>query len=580
MKTTDDALTSANVPGDTPRKAVLYVRQSRRRESGASPSAQKRKLQAYAQEHGIEVVAVEQDIGKSGWARDVERPGFNAMQDHIREGRANTLLAYRLDRITRQGLEFWVQFAAFLDRHQALVISIDDRIDSSAGLRGLAGQEAVNAVMRAEQESMDTSARVSSAKAEVRDLGAHMGGPAPYGFSIERRKMWNEDEEREIGHSFLVPNPEQAIIVNEVIDNLLDGATIAGEIRRLNGLGIPSARGKEWTRTRLYAAVRHPAIAGYYTRTVKQGNTQCNAKWEILQDENGESRIAWEPIVPASKYWKLRAQFEGREMKKPRGGKAFATGRGILFCVSCGSPMSANLNKVPERASYRCPRSGALKEDSRFSYCPKPVHIQMHLVDDWLRQLVTSRIMGLDAASLEDWDLIRAAARAFNATRMDSDLARRREEAEVQIGLVMSQFEELDRLQEEGAYSGEMGRKRFIDASARLEKKLAAARERLASLPQGQEPDDVDGFLDWVEHMREDGPGGWSDDAFFELARLILVKVEVIPFFVGARGKNGHLRLRTTWRTPDDSAALVERHGDEPGVKLPELPEPPATLRS
>jgi len=84
-------------------KLVGYVRVSRvsgrSGETFISPSVQRDAVKAYAKAHGHRIVKWEDDLDEPGSRLD--RPGFNRARDLVRSGRAEGIIAAKLDRLTR-----------------------------------------------------------------------------------------------------------------------------------------------------------------------------------------------------------------------------------------------------------------------------------------------------------------------------------------------------------------------------------------------------------------------------------------------------------------------------------------------
>src|SRR5690348_10382838 len=83
--------------------ASIYVRNSKAiGERNLSQAGMLDDCQALAEQLGLQVVARHVDNGKSGAIRD--RPEFTAWLDDAREGRAEVLISWAGDRLTREGV--------------------------------------------------------------------------------------------------------------------------------------------------------------------------------------------------------------------------------------------------------------------------------------------------------------------------------------------------------------------------------------------------------------------------------------------------------------------------------------------
>ena len=107
----EPAMTAPTIPGrrTRPRRpapstaAVGYLRVSTadQADSGAGLDAQRAAVTAYADRHGLHVIAWHTDAGVSGGVAPDDRPGMSAALDDLQARRAGTLIAAKLDRVSR-----------------------------------------------------------------------------------------------------------------------------------------------------------------------------------------------------------------------------------------------------------------------------------------------------------------------------------------------------------------------------------------------------------------------------------------------------------------------------------------------
>ncbi|HEY2330536.1 MAG TPA: recombinase family protein, partial [Acidimicrobiales bacterium] len=85
-------------------RAILYTRLSIDRDGTAEgPDRQRADCRRLAEAKGWEVVAEYEDRDMSAFSGK-RRPGYEAVLDDLRSGRADVVLAWKLDRLSRQGL--------------------------------------------------------------------------------------------------------------------------------------------------------------------------------------------------------------------------------------------------------------------------------------------------------------------------------------------------------------------------------------------------------------------------------------------------------------------------------------------
>lgn len=113
-----------------PRRVVGYVRVStdQQADSGAGLAAQRAAILAEVERRGWRLVEMAEDAGVSG--KDLKRPGVQAALDALGEGRADTLVVAKLDRLSRSLQDFSGLMATAQTQRWALV-ALDANVDTS-----------------------------------------------------------------------------------------------------------------------------------------------------------------------------------------------------------------------------------------------------------------------------------------------------------------------------------------------------------------------------------------------------------------------------------------------------------------
>ncbi|WP_181143691.1 recombinase family protein [Streptomyces cinnamoneus] len=110
-------------------------------------------------------------------------PGPDALREAVRTGECDVVVVFKLSRPTRRGAREALNSEAELREHGVSSISATERFVDTSDPTGVALIAAL-----AEQESKSTSGFVRSAKTELRDIGSHTSGIAPYGFTTTREQ--------------------------------------------------------------------------------------------------------------------------------------------------------------------------------------------------------------------------------------------------------------------------------------------------------------------------------------------------------------------------------------------------------
>lgn len=154
---------------------VAYLRVSTDEQvgSGAGLAAQRTTITAEAERRGWTIVEWFEDAGISGGKGIEERPGLAAAVDAIEAGQAGTLLAAKLDRISRSVLDM----AGLMDRSRRGawgLVTCDLAIDTSSPTGEAAAQ--MMAVF-SQLERRLIGQRTREALAEKRAAGVRLGRP-------------------------------------------------------------------------------------------------------------------------------------------------------------------------------------------------------------------------------------------------------------------------------------------------------------------------------------------------------------------------------------------------------------------
>ena len=159
-----------------PTRAAGYVRVSTERQAteGLSLGEQERRLRAYAEARGWELVELYTDAGISG-KRD-DRPALRRLLAQL--DRFDTLIIPKLDRLGRSNRHLLDVFEQ-LEAADVQLVSVSEAIDTSTPIGKLL--RSVLSAM-AEFEADNISERVKAVTERRAREGGHHGGPRPYGY--------------------------------------------------------------------------------------------------------------------------------------------------------------------------------------------------------------------------------------------------------------------------------------------------------------------------------------------------------------------------------------------------------------
>ena len=164
------------------KKCGLYMRVSTEDQAreGFSLPEQKERLEAFCKFKGYEIVDYYEDAAKTG----NHRPEFERLKDDIKAKRINTIVALKLDRITRSIYD-WENLMTFLDENNAYLDCVNDEINTTSAN----GKMISRLLMSVSQNEIErTSERTKVGMAGAIKNG-HIPHKAPLGYKHEDRKL-------------------------------------------------------------------------------------------------------------------------------------------------------------------------------------------------------------------------------------------------------------------------------------------------------------------------------------------------------------------------------------------------------
>lgn len=330
-----------SLPTAPPGTASGYVRLSRAADTAnLSLDGMIADVERTAARHGLTLIGpVHVDNGRSGAIRN--RPALTAWLSDATELRAGTLIAYSVDRMSREGSNF---AGPLLDVLEGLDSVTGARVRNTVRLLDTQGLDSDNAafrlsfLIRAEQARDELHAmrrRAQDRDARAKAQGRWTHGPAPFGWQLEPGPH---------GGNVLAPNEHEAELLRTAADAIIGGTTITEAARELSRTASTRAGGP-W-RTHVLGRV----LASDRTRQLL-GTTRSNAV---------RSRVT--------------------EAKRgPRGERARKRLlSGILLCSGCSEPLNVGSRIARDGkpvALYRC---GSY---SRGWECPQPVTITAEIAE-------------------------------------------------------------------------------------------------------------------------------------------------------------------------------------------------------
>ncbi len=170
---------------DEKKKCGLYMRVSTEDQAreGFSLPEQKERLESFCKFKGYEIIDYYEDAGISAKTGN-HRPEFERLKDDIKAKKINTIVALKLDRITRSIYD-WENLMTFLDENDAYLDCVNDEINTTTAN----GKMISRLLMSVSQNEIErTSERTKIGMAGAIKQG-HIPHVAPLGYKHEDKKL-------------------------------------------------------------------------------------------------------------------------------------------------------------------------------------------------------------------------------------------------------------------------------------------------------------------------------------------------------------------------------------------------------
>jgi site-specific DNA recombinase len=221
------------------------------------------------------------DGGYSGG--NMERPGLRRLLADIAAGKVDTIVVYKVDRLTRALTDF-ARIVEVLDARGASFVSVTQSLNSTTSM----GRLTLNVLLSfAQFEREVTGERIRDKIAASKRKGMFMGGPVPIGYRVHERKLLiDEQEAATVRHIFTryVELGSGSALVEEL--------RAAGYRTKLRQVGDRVVGGIPFERGVLFHLLANPIYVG---KVVHKDATHDGEHAAIIDDalwQNVQQRIA------------------------------------------------------------------------------------------------------------------------------------------------------------------------------------------------------------------------------------------------------------------------------------------------
>ena len=328
------------------RRAVVYARVSTdaQERDGTSLDTQERGCAELATSHGWSLVRCIRDAA-SGF--DLDREGIETLRGMLRRGEVDVVIAYAVDRLSRNQNHIGVLFDEVEQAGARLEFVTERFEDTAVGRFILAARAFV-----AEVEREKIAERTMRGKAE-----RARSGRLPQGTG---RGLYGYRYDSESGTREIVP--EQARVVRRIFEDFAAGGSCHGITETLNREGIPAFSGGRWHALTARRILLNEAYAGrtVYRRTrVEKVRDPVRGRWvrrvtERDEEEWIEIEGVTPAIVPRALFDRARSRLMDPERRRRSSPSRVYSLRGRLRCARCGAAMVGHAANRARYHYYRC----------------------------------------------------------------------------------------------------------------------------------------------------------------------------------------------------------------------------------
>lgn len=278
-------------------------------------------------------------------AKNTDRPDFQKMMARVRTGEFTHILVWKIDRISRNLLDFAAMYQE-LKELGVTFVSKNEQFDTSTAI----GEAMLKIILVfAELERHMTSERVTAAMLSRATNGKWNGGKVPFGYRYDKEAQ-----------EFIIDEAE-ARVVKLMYDLYDKQRSLLAVSKELNDRGYRSRKGAKWSPVTVGNLMRSPFYIGvlrynYRDESGASFTFKPESEWIMFEEHHPQiiTHEQWNRVVST-----MRSQRRGQ----PGHGRSFNRGNvhifaGLVTCGYCGSLMRATKDRVRADGSrpsiYHC----------------------------------------------------------------------------------------------------------------------------------------------------------------------------------------------------------------------------------
>ena len=322
------------------KKVAIYIRVSTQHQVGrVSLPVQREELINYSKYAlNIDSYEIFEDAGYS--AKNTDRPAYQQMITRVRSGEFSHILVWKIDRISRNLLDFASMYKE-LKELGVVFVSKNEQFDTSSAM----GEAMLKIILVfAELERNMTSERVSAVMVSRANSGKWNGGKIPFGYHYDKTAK-----------EFSIIESE-AQIIRSIYDLYETNRSLTKVAKLLNERNILPRSGKAWNPTTVRTMLVNPFYAGIYRYNRHDENNpkrfalKPESEWIIIEDHHPAiiDKARQDRIISVLQ-GKQRGQYGTYSTYQRKNIHIFA---GMLQCGCCGSNMASTIDR-PRNDGWR-----------------------------------------------------------------------------------------------------------------------------------------------------------------------------------------------------------------------------------
>lgn len=334
-------------------KVAIYIRVSTMYQVDKDSLPMQRKdLIAYAELIlGIKDYEIFEDAGYSG--KNTDRPAFQNMMYRIRNGEFSHVLVWKIDRISRNLLDFAEMYEE-LQELRVVFVSKNEQFDTSSAM----GEAMLKIILVfAELERNMTSERVTAAMISRANNGQWNGGRIPFGYNYDPES--GEFSIRE----------DEAQICQLLKDDYLENRSLTHTARMLNERGYKTRAGVEWSQTAVWIIASSPFYAGIYRYNRYKGTDRRTENPEdewVMVPNHHPAIFSLDEYETMSRLLKDNSRSFDNYSDRQHTASRIHLFSGIAYCGKCGNKLVSTPGRLHvdgyRPSNYSCPKRRKTKE--------------------------------------------------------------------------------------------------------------------------------------------------------------------------------------------------------------------------